>query len=116
MNVNDINIGDILISKEGDRFKITDFYPLNNDDNDYCIVLSFVNAPKDWIDERIWTGRLNDLYQGFVQINDRKIDIPNTTIMEEFNTLRQEIKELKSMIKELLTIRSNQNDNDKFSI
>lgn len=102
MNVNDINIGDILISKEGDRFKITDFYPLNNDDNDYCIILSFVNAPKDWIDERIWTGRLNDLYQGFVQINDRKIDIPNTIIMEEFNTLRQEIKELKSMIKELL--------------
>lgn len=103
MNVNDIDIGDILISKDGDKFKITDFYPLNNDDNDYCIVLSFVDAPvKDWIDERIWTGRLNDLYQGFVQINDRKIDIPNATIMEECNTLRQEIKELKSMIKELL--------------
>lgn len=103
MNVNDIDIGDILISKDGDEFKITDFYPLNNDDNDYCIVLSFVDAPvKDWIDERIWTGRLNDLYQGFVQINDRKIDIPNTIIMEEFNTLGQEIKELKSMVKELL--------------
>lgn len=103
MNVNDIDIGDILISKDGDRFKITDFYPLNNDDNDYCIVLSFVNAPvNNWIDERIWTGRLNDLHQGFVQINDRKIDIPNAIIMEEFNTLRQEIKELKSMVKELL--------------
>ena len=60
MNVNDIDIGDILISKDGDEFKITDFYPLNNDDNDYCIVLSFVDAPvKDWIDERIWAGRLN---------------------------------------------------------
>ena len=103
MNVNDINIGDILISEEGDRFKITDFYPLNNDDNYYCIVLSFVNAPvNDWTNERIWTGRLNDLYQGFVQINDRKIDIPNATIIEECNILRKEIKELKSMIKELL--------------
>lgn len=103
MNVNDINIGDILISKDGDKFEITDFYPLNNDYNDYRIVLSFVNTPvNDWIDERIWTGRLNDLYQGFVQINDRKIDIPNTTIMEECNILRKEIKELKSMIKELL--------------
>lgn len=40
MNVNDIHIGDILISKDGDEFKITDFYPLNNDDNDY--LYSFV--------------------------------------------------------------------------
>lgn len=103
MNVNDIHIGDILISKDGDEFKITDFYPLNNDDNDYCIVLSFVDAPvKDWIDERIWTGRLNDLYQSFIQINDRVIDIPNAVIMEECNALRKEIKELKLMIKELL--------------
>lgn len=103
MNVNDIDIGDILISKDGDEFKITDFYPLNNDDNDYCIVLSFVDTPaKDWVDERIWIGRLNDLYQGFVQINDRKIDMPNAIIMEEHNALRKEIKELKSMVKELL--------------
>lgn len=102
MNVNDIHIGDILISKDGERLKITDFYPLCNDNN-YRIVLSFVDAPtKDWINERVWTGRLNDLYQSFVQINDRVIDIPNTIIMEEFNTLRQEIKELKSMVKELL--------------
>ena len=103
MNVNDIHIGDILISKDGEKFKITDFYSLGNDDNDYCIVLSFLDTPaKDWVDERIWTGRINDLYQCFVQINDRLIDIPNTIIMEEFNTLRQEIKELKSMVKELL--------------
>lgn len=103
MNVNDIDIGDILISKDGEKFKITDFYSLGNDDNDYCIVLSFLDTPaKDWVDERIWTGRINDLYQCFVQINDRLIDIPNTIIMEEFNTLRQEIKELKSMVKELL--------------
>lgn len=103
MNVNDIDIGDILISKDGEKFKITDFYPLNNDDNDYCIVLSSLDTPaKDWVDERIWTGRINDLYQCFVQINDRLIDIPNTIIMEKFNTLRQEIKELKSMVKELL--------------
>jgi hypothetical protein len=102
MNVNDIHIGDILISKDGERLKITDFYPLCNDNN-YRIVLSFVDAPaKDWINERVWTGRLNDLYQYFIQINDRVIDIPNTIIMEEFNTLRQEIKELKSMVKELL--------------
>ena len=102
MNVNDIHIGDILISKDGERLKITDFYPLCNDNN-YRIVLSFVDAPaKDWINERVWTGRLNDLYQCFIQINDRVIDIPNTIIMEEFNTLRQEIKELKSMVKELL--------------
>lgn len=103
MNVNDIDIGDILISKDGEKFKITDFYSLGNDGNDYCIVLSFLDTPaKDWVDERIWTGRINDLYQCFVQINDRLIDIPNTIIMEEFNTLRQEIKELKSMVKELL--------------
>ena len=103
MNVNDIHIGDILISKDGEKLKITDFYSLGNDDNDYCIVLSFLDTPaKDWVDERIWTGRLNDLYQCFVQINDRLIDMPNVIIMEEFNTLRQEIKELKSMIKELL--------------
>lgn len=103
MNVNDIHIGDILISKDGEKLKITDFYSLNNDDNDYCIVLSSLDTPaKDWVDERIWTGRINDLYQCFVQINDRLIDIPNTIIMEEFNTLRQEIKELKSMVKELL--------------
>lgn len=103
MNVNDIHIGDILISKDGEKLKITDFYPLNNDYNDYQIILSFVDAPaKDWIDECIWTGCLNDLYQSFVQINDRKIDIPNATIMEECNALRKEIKELKSMVKELL--------------
>ena len=103
MNLNDIHIGDILISKDGDKLKITDFYPLNNDYNDYQIILSFVDAPaKDWIDERIWTGHLNDLYQDFVQINDRKIDIPNTIIMEECNALRKEIKELKLMVKELL--------------
>lgn len=103
MNLNDIHIGDILISKDGEKLKITDFYPLNNDYNDYQIILSFVDAPaKDWIDERIWTGYLNDLYQSFVQINDRKIDIPNATIMEECNALRKEIKELKSMVKELL--------------
>ena len=103
MNVNDIHIGDILISKDGEKLKITDFYPLNNDYNDYQIILSFVDAPaKDWIDERIWIGCLNDLYQSFVQINDRKIDIPNATIMEECNALRKEIKELKSMVKELL--------------
>lgn len=88
MNVNDIHIGDILISKDGEKLKITDFYPLGNDDK-YRIVLSFVDAPaKDWVDERIWTGRINDLYQCFVQINDRLIDIPNTIIMEKFNTLR----------------------------
>ena len=103
MNLNDIHIGDILISKDGDKLKITDFYPLNNDYNDYQIILSFVDAPaKDWIDERIWTGHLNDLYQDFVQINDRKIDIPNTIIMEECTALRKEIKELKLMVKELL--------------
>lgn len=103
MNLNDIHVGDILISKDGEKLKITDFYPLNNDYNDYQIILSFVDAPaKDWIDERIWTGCLNDLYQSFVQINDRKIDIPNATIMEECNALRKEIKELKSMVKELL--------------
>lgn len=102
MNVNDIHIGDILISKDGEKLKITDFYPLRNDNN-YRIVLSFVDTPtKDWVNERIWTGRINDLYQHFVQINDRLIDIPNTIIMEEFNALRKEIKELKSMVKELL--------------
>lgn len=117
MNVNDIHIGDTLITKDGEKRKITDFYPLCNDDDDYCIVMSFEDAPaKDWINERVWIGRLNNLYQHFIQINDRKIDIPNTIIMKEFNTLRKEIKELKLMIKELLTTRNNQNDNDKFSI
>ena len=102
MNVNDIHIGDILISKEGEKLKITDFYPLGNDNN-YQIVLSFVDAPaKVWVNERIWTGRLNNLYKCFIQINDRVIDIPNATIMEECNALRKEIKELKSMVKELL--------------
>lgn len=102
MNVNDIHIGDILISKDGEKLKITDFYPLGNDDK-YRIVLSFVDAPaKVWVNERIWTGRLNNLYQCFIQINDRVIDIPNVTIAEECNALRKEIKELKSMIKELL--------------
>ena len=38
----------------------------------------------------------------FNQINDRVIDIPNATIMKECNALRKEIKELKSMVKELL--------------
>lgn len=102
MNVNDIHIGDILISKDGEKLKITDFYPLCNDNN-YRIVLSFVDVPtKDWVNERVWTGRLNNLYQYFIQINDRVIDIPNATIMEECNALRKEIKELKSMVKELL--------------
>ncbi len=102
MNVNDIHIGDILISKDGEKLKITDFYPLHNDNN-YRIVLSFVDAPtKDWVNERVWTGHLNNLYQYFIQINDRVIDIPNATIMEECNALRKEIKELKSMVKELL--------------
>lgn len=102
MNINDIHIGDILISKDGEKLKITDFYPLCNDNN-YRIVLSFVDVPmKDWVNERVWTGRLNNLYQYFIQINDRVIDIPNATIMEECNALRKEIKELKSMVKELL--------------
>lgn len=102
MNFNDIHIGDILISKDGEKLKITDFYPLCNDDK-YCIVLSFVDAPaKDWINERVWTGCLNNLYQCFIQINDRVIDVPNATIMEECNALRKEIKELKLMVKELL--------------
>lgn len=102
MNVNDIHIGDILISKEGEKLKITDFYPLDNDNN-YRIVLSFTDAPtKYWINERVWTGRLNNLYQYFIQINDRKIDIPNAIIMEEYNALKKEIKELKLMVKELL--------------
>lgn len=102
MNVNDIHIGDILISKDGEKLKITDFYPLCNDNN-YRIVLSFVDVPtKDWVNERVWTGRLNNLYQYFIQINDRVIDIPNATIMEECSALRKEIKELKSMVKELL--------------
>lgn len=102
MNVNDIHIGDTLISKDGEKLKITDFYPLCNDDN-YRIVMSFEDTPtKDWVNERVWTGRLNNLYQHFVQINDRVIDTPNTIIMEECNALRKEIKELKLMIKELL--------------
>lgn len=102
MNVNDIHIGDILISKDGEKLKIADFYPLGNDDK-YRIVLSFVDAPaKVWVNERIWTGRLNNLYQCFIQINDRVIDIPNVTITEECNALRKEIKELKPMVKELL--------------
>ena len=102
MNVNDIHIGDILISKDGDKFKITDFYPLYDGDN-YRMALSFVDAPaKDWIVERVWVGRLNELYKHFIQINDRVIDIPNATIIEECNALRKEIKELKSMVKELL--------------
>ena len=103
MNVNDIHIGDILISKDGEKLKITDFYPLRNDDDNYYITFSLEDSPaKDWIDERVWIGRLNDLYKHFVQINDRVIDIPNTVIMEECNALRKEIKELKLMIKELL--------------
>lgn len=102
MNVNDIHIGDILISKDGEKLKITDFYPLGNDNN-YQIILSFVDAPaKVWVKERVWTGRLNNLYRCFIQINDRVIDIPNATIMEECNALRKEIKELKSMVKKLL--------------
>lgn len=102
MNVNDIHIGDILISKDGEKLKIADFYPLYDGDN-YRMALSFVDAPaKDWIVERVWVGRLNELYKHFVQINDRVIDIPNATIMEERNALRKEIKELKSMVKELL--------------
>lgn len=103
MNVNDIHIDDILITKDGEKLKITDFYPLCNDDDDYCIVMSFEDVlAKDWMNERIWIGRLNDLYQRFIQINDRVIDIPNAVIMEECNALRKEIKELKLMIKELL--------------
>ncbi len=102
MNVNDIHIGDILISKDGEKLKIADFYPLYDGDN-YRMALSFVDAPaKDWIVERVWVGRLNELYKHFIQINDRVIDIPNATIMEECNALRKEIKELKSMVKELL--------------
>lgn len=102
MNVNDIHIGDILISKDGEKLKIADFYPLYDGDN-YRMALSFVDAPaKDWIVERVWVGRLNELYKHFVQINDRVIDIPNATIIEECNALRKEIKELKSMVKELL--------------
>lgn len=102
MNFNDIHIGDILISKDGEKLKITDFYPFGNDDN-YQIILSFVDAPaKVCVKKRIWTGRLNNLYRCFIQINDRVIDIPNATIMEECNALRKEIKELKSMVKELL--------------
>lgn len=104
MNVNDIHIGDTLIAKDGEKLKITDFYPLCNDDDDYRIVMSYEDAPlvKNWINECMWIGRLNDLYQSFIQINDRVIDIPNTVIMEECNALRKEIKELKLMIKELL--------------
>ena len=102
MNVNDIHIGDILISKDGEKLKIADFYPLYDGDN-YRMALSFVDAPaKDWIVERVWVGRLNELYKHFIQINDRVIDIPNATIIEECNALRKEIKELKSMVKELL--------------
>lgn len=102
MNLNDIHVGDILIFKDGEKLKIADFYPLYDGDN-YRMALSFVDAPaKVWINERVWTGRLNNLYQCFIQINDRVIDIPNATIMEECNALRKEIKELKSMVKELL--------------
>lgn len=99
MNVNDIHIGDTLIAKDGEKLKITDFYPLCNDDDDYRIVMSSEDASAK---EYMWIGRLNDLYQSFIQINNRVIDIPNAVIMEECNVLRKEIKELKSMIKELL--------------
>lgn len=44
----------------------------------------------------------NYLISGGQCWNDRKIDIPNATIIEECNVLRKEIKELKSMVKELL--------------
>lgn len=121
MNINDIHIGDIAVTKEGTVYKILDVYPTYVKENQIRLNLQ-VND--NYTEENMtschfeyaWIGDIDDLSKSFTKIGKYRMDTDKEKIMKQYekvarkvdnafcelNACGDELRKLRKMTLELL--------------
>lgn len=114
MNLNDIHMGDIAITKESVRYKIINFYLTCRKCGEIRLDLQLIDLDTfiDIIDKNAsetifpytdyaWVGQIDNLNKTFNKIGEFELNTDKEEAKRKIEQLRKELAELKHMIEDM---------------